>query len=157
MWSVYLALSPVLDATRGACHRVPPPRPMCAQAPASERRKRSLRSAAPSYIICILLQVVMQVIALHSQTPTLKTRDPLAYIIETPAYENTLYLYRLVEIHTEILWCVYTHTNTRADTQRLSLHKRCCSLAKKLTQQYVREEEKKKIFNYVESFSVNLC
>lgn len=61
-----------------------------------------------------------------------------------PAYENTLYLYRLVEIHTEILWCVYTHTNTRTDTQRLSLHKRCCSLTKKLTQQYVREEEKKK-------------
>lgn len=37
-------------------------------------QERSLRSAAPSYIICILLQVVMQVIAMHSQTPTLKNQ-----------------------------------------------------------------------------------
>lgn len=83
-------------------------------------RERSLRIAAPSYIICILLQVVMQVIAMHSQTPTLKTRDPLAYIIEMPAYENTLYLYRLVEIHTEILWCVYTHKHTHRHTTTFS-------------------------------------
>lgn len=52
----------------------------------------------------------MQVIAMHSQTPTLKTRDLLAYIIEMPAYGYTPHLNRLMEIHTEILLCTHTHT-----------------------------------------------
>lgn len=53
----------------------------------------------------------MQVIAMHSQTPTLKTRDLLPYIMKMPAYEHTLHLYRLMEIHTEILLCTHTHTH----------------------------------------------
>lgn len=88
-----------------------------------------------SYII-LVLQVMMQVSTMHSETPTLKTRDLLAYIMEMPAYEYMPHLHRLVEIHTEIR--LYTHTKTH----RPLLHKRRCSLTKYLTQRYVRAEEK---------------
>lgn len=112
-------------------------------------QERSLCSAAPSYIICILLQVMMQVIAMHSQTPTLKTRDLLAYLIEMPAYEYTPHLYRLMEIHREILLCTHTHTGGLSikDAARLQSN-RLSDMSKK---------RGKKIFNYAESFSVNLC
>lgn len=45
----------------------------------------AMQERSEYYIICVLLQVMIQVITMHSETPALKTRDLLAYIIEMPA------------------------------------------------------------------------
>lgn len=113
------------------CRPCPEPCPWCVWGPRVSKPGLAIQERWLSYIICVL-QVMMQVSTVHSETPTLL----LAYIMEMPAYEYLPHLHRLVEIHTEIPLCTYTKTH------RPPLHKRCCSLTKYLTQRYVRAEEK---------------